>query len=55
MVSGGRWAAMKGLAEQELAGVPDECQVERIIPLQVPGLAAARSLVIATCKGSEAI
>ncbi len=53
MARGGRWAAMKGLPEQELAGVPSDCQVERIIPLQVPGLEAARSLVIATCKGSE--
>jgi len=50
----GRWAAMKGVPEPELAGVPDGCRVERIIPLQVPGLDAARSLVIATCKGSEA-
>jgi 16S rRNA (guanine527-N7)-methyltransferase len=48
----GSWAAMKGLAEQELAGVPEGCCVERVIPLQVPGLSAARSLVIATCKGS---
>lgn len=51
---GGRWAAMKGLPEQELAGVPDGCRVERIIPLQVPGLRAARSLVIATCMEKEA-
>jgi 16S rRNA (guanine527-N7)-methyltransferase len=50
----GRWAAMKGLAEKELAGVPDGCRIERFIPLQVPGLQAARSLVIATCNGSEA-
>lgn len=54
MASGGRWAAMKGMPEQELARVPDDCQVECVIPLQVPGLQAARSLVIATCKGSEA-
>ncbi len=47
----GRWAAMKGLPEHELAGVPDDCQVERVIPLQVPGLDAARSLVIAKYKG----
>lgn len=46
----GRWAAMKGAPEQELAGVPEECRVESIIPLQVPGLRAARSLVIATCQ-----
>lgn len=51
---GGRWAAMKGLPEQELAGVPDGCRVERIIPLQVPDLRAARSLVIATCMEKEA-
>jgi 16S rRNA (guanine527-N7)-methyltransferase len=48
----GRWAAMKGLAEHELTGVPEGCRVERVIPLQVPGLRAARSLVIAACKGS---
>ena len=46
----GRWAAMKGAPQQELAGVPDGCRVERVIPLQVPGLRAARSLVIATCQ-----
>jgi 16S rRNA (guanine527-N7)-methyltransferase len=51
----GRWAAMKGAPEHELAGLPGGCQVERVIPLQVPGLHAARSLVIATCEGSEAI
>lgn len=50
----GRWAAMKGVAEQELASVPDGCQIERVIPLQVPGLQAARSLVIATCMEKKA-
>jgi len=45
----GRWVAMKGMPEQELAGVPDECRVESVVPLQVPGLHAARSLVIASC------
>jgi 16S rRNA (guanine527-N7)-methyltransferase len=50
----GRWAAMKGLPEQELAGVPGGCRIERVIPLQVPGLQAARSLVIATCNLSGA-
>jgi 16S rRNA (guanine527-N7)-methyltransferase len=49
-----RWAAMKGVPEKELAVVPDGCKVERVIPLQVPGLKAARSLVIATCKGYRA-
>jgi 16S rRNA (guanine527-N7)-methyltransferase len=50
----GRWAAMKGLPEQELTGVPGGCRVERVIPLQVPGLHATRSLVIATCNASGA-
>ena len=54
MAEKGRWAAMKGVPERELAGVPEGCRVERVIPLYVPGLQAARSLVIATCKGSEA-
>lgn len=54
MAEHGRWAAMKGSPEQELAGVPGGCRVERVIPLQVPGLQAARSLVIATCNRSEA-
>ena len=49
MATHGRWAAMKGIAEQELASIPPGCRVERVIPLQVPGLHAARSLVIATC------
>jgi 16S rRNA (guanine527-N7)-methyltransferase len=49
----GRWAALKGVPEQELEGVPDDCRIESIIPLQVPGLHAARSLVIATCPVSE--
>jgi hypothetical protein len=41
--------ALKGEPQRELAGVPDGCRVERVVPLQVPGLDAARSLVIATC------
>ena len=49
----GRWAAMKGLPEQELAGVPDDCLVEEVLPLRVPGLDAARSLVIARHKGEQ--
>lgn len=49
MAPQGRWAAMKGVAEQELADVPEGCRVERVIPLQVPGLRAARSLVITAC------
>ncbi|HYR05695.1 MAG TPA: 16S rRNA (guanine(527)-N(7))-methyltransferase RsmG, partial [Gallionella sp.] len=46
----GRWVAMKGAPQQELASVPDGCRVERVISLQVPGLNVARSLVIATCQ-----
>jgi 16S rRNA (guanine527-N7)-methyltransferase len=50
----GKWAAMKGSPEQELERLPSGCRVERVIPIQVPGLHAARSLVIATCNVSEA-
>lgn len=46
----GRWMAMKGVPQREFTGLPDKCHIERVIPLQVPGLNAARSLVIATCK-----
>jgi 16S rRNA (guanine527-N7)-methyltransferase len=49
---GGRWAAMKGVPKQELEGVSDDCRIDKIISLEVPGLHAARSLVIATCMGS---
>lgn len=44
----GHWVAMKGLPEQELAGVPEDCLVESVISLSVPGLNAARSLVVVT-------
>lgn len=46
----GRWAAMKGFAEKELASMPEDCMVERVITLNVPRLEAARSLVIAAQK-----
>lgn len=46
----GRWVAMKGAPQHELTSLPDRCRIECVIPLQVPGLNAARSLVIATCK-----
>jgi len=49
MAPQGRWAAMKGIAEQELTGLPEGCRVERVISLQVPGLSAVRSLVVAAC------
>lgn len=48
LAEGGCWVAMKGLPEAELAGVPENCRIEQIIPLDVPGLDAARSLVVAT-------
>lgn len=50
----GRWVAMKGMPENELAGMPDDCVMEEIIPLRVPGLDAARCLVIATPRGESA-
>jgi 16S rRNA (guanine527-N7)-methyltransferase len=41
----GRWAAMKGQPEPELARLQG-AEVEQVIPLHVPGLDAARSLVV---------
>jgi 16S rRNA (guanine527-N7)-methyltransferase len=55
IASQGRWVAMKGMPENELAGMPDDCVMEEIIPLRVPGLDAARCLVIATPRGESAI
>lgn len=46
----GRWAAMKGVPEQELARLPEDVSVERVITLQVPELEAARSLVVLGVK-----
>ncbi len=48
----GRWVAMKGMPEQELKRLPDDCLVEKIITLEVPELAAARSLVMVR-RGEE--
>jgi len=42
----GRWVAMKGAPEQELERLPADIRVEKVVPLQVPGLDAARCLVI---------
>ena len=43
----GRWVAMKGVRpNKELESLPADVRVERVIPLQVPGLDAARCLVI---------
>ena len=46
LAQNGRWVAMKGTPDQELGRLPADVKVERIIPLQVPGLDAARCLVI---------
>lgn len=44
---GGVLAAMKGLyPDEELALLPANWRVEQVVPLQVPGLAAARHLVL---------
>lgn len=46
----GRWIAMKGAPDQELQRLPGDVVVEQIIPLQVPGLDAARCLVVLKAK-----
>jgi 16S rRNA (guanine527-N7)-methyltransferase len=46
----GCWAAMKGEPAQELAQLPGDIEVERIISLNVPGLEGARCLVILRTK-----
>ena len=47
LAPGGRWLAMKGVQPQdELAGLPAWIAVEAVLPLQVPGLAAERHLII---------
>lgn len=44
----GRWLAMKGkLPAEEIARAPAWAAIERVVPLQVPGLNAERHLVIA--------
>ena len=42
----GGWVAMKGAPDQELERLPTGINVERVIPLQVPSLNAARCLVL---------
>lgn len=49
----GRWAAMKGWGEKELSSLPQNCQVESIVPLHVPGLDAARSLIVVSGSGAK--
>ncbi len=47
LAPGGRWAAMKGKMEES---IPEQYRIDHIITLQVPGLDASRSLVIAGRK-----
>jgi 16S rRNA (guanine527-N7)-methyltransferase len=47
LAEGGRWYAMKGVhPDAELANLPDDVVVEKTIRLSVPGLDAARHLII---------
>ena len=47
LAPGGQWIAMKGVhPADEIAALPPDTQVERIVPLRVPGLDAARHLII---------
>jgi 16S rRNA (guanine527-N7)-methyltransferase len=50
LADNGRWAAMKGAPEQELQRLSGDIEVERIIPLNIYGLNAARCLVILKVK-----
>ncbi len=47
LAPGGRWLAMKGVRpDDEIAALPVDVVVEKIIPLHVPGLGAERHLII---------
>ncbi|MFA6014698.1 MAG: 16S rRNA (guanine(527)-N(7))-methyltransferase RsmG [Gallionellaceae bacterium] len=46
LIKSGRWAAMKGTPDSELLRLPEHIKVEKVIPLKVPKLDAARCLVI---------
>ena len=47
LAPGGRWLAMKGVRpDVEINALPADIQVEAVIPLTVPGLAAERHLII---------
>ncbi|MFM2408861.1 MAG: ribosomal small subunit methyltransferase [Pseudomonadota bacterium] len=54
LVNDGRWAAMKGWAEKELQAVPATCRIDTVQILQVPGLTAARSLVVVSKREGDA-
>lgn len=47
LAPGGRWLAMKGVRpDAEIAALPTDVVVDRIVPLSVPGLDAERHLII---------
>lgn len=47
LAPGGRWLAMKGVRpDAEIAALPADIVVDRIVPLSVPGLDAERHLII---------
>lgn len=47
LAPGGRWLAMKGVRpDDEIAALPADIVVDRIVPLSVPGLDAERHLII---------
>ncbi len=47
LAPGGRWLAMKGVRpDEEIAALPADIVVDRIVPLSVPGLDAERHLII---------
>jgi 16S rRNA (guanine527-N7)-methyltransferase len=46
LAEGGRWVAMKGHLEHDVKALPADVAVGQTITLQVPGLKAARHLVI---------
>ena len=47
LAPGGHWLAMKGVRpDAEINALPADIQVEAVIPLTVPGLAAERHLII---------
>lgn len=50
LADNGRWAAMKGEPGPELARLPEDIAVEKIIKLQIPELEAARSLAVLGVK-----
>ena len=51
LAGGGRWAAMKGEpSQEELEKLPADTEIERVIPLEVPELEAARCLVVLKAK-----